>query len=56
MSQDFKCFIKLHKYEVIKEEELKNRHGDIIGKAIISRCTNCGRLKIDKVITNIECR
>lgn len=56
MNQDFKCFIKLHKFEVYKEEELKNIKGDVIGKVIISRCSNCGKIKIDKVITGLEYR
>lgn len=43
--QDLKCFFRLHKYEVYKEEELKDIRGNVIGKVIINRCTNCGRLK-----------
>lgn len=43
--QDLKCFFRLHKYEVYKEEEYKNIYGNIIGKVIISKCSNCGKIK-----------
>lgn len=43
--QDLKCLFRLHKYEVYKEEELKDVRGDIIGKVIINRCINCGKIK-----------
>lgn len=63
INQDFKCFIGLHKYEVIKEENIMNQyyrfaHNEsinryIIGKAIISRCVNCGKIKVTYVsLTN----
>ena len=43
MSQNVWCrFFNIHKYEVLKEEELKNSYGILIGKIIISRCNNCG--------------
>lgn len=51
MKQDLKCFFRLHKYEVFKEEELKDYRGDIIGKVIISRCANCGKIKSIKIKT-----
>lgn len=64
ISQDFKCFIGLHKYEVIKEEVVFNEYyryaSDdninkyIVGKVIISKCTNCGKLKITYVKTIYE--
>ena len=41
----------IHKYEVLKEEEFKDSHGIIIGKVIISRCTNCGKIKSVKIYT-----
>lgn len=43
--QDLKCFLRLHKYEIYKEEEYKDVRGNIIGKVIISRCSNCGKIK-----------
>jgi len=45
MSTDFKCFIGLHKYEVLEKKDIKNPYGIIIGTIIISRCTNCGKIK-----------
>lgn len=40
-----KCFIGLHKYEVIKEIEVKDVDTDIVvGINIVSRCTNCGKI------------
>ena len=40
-----KCFIGLHKYEVIKEVEVKDVDTDIVvGINIVSRCTNCGKI------------
>lgn len=51
MGQDLKCFFGLHRYEVLKEEELKDYRCDIIGKIIISRCVNCGKIKSIKIKT-----
>lgn len=46
MKQNLWCKIfNLHKYEILKEENITNRHGDIIGTIIISRCSNCGKIK-----------
>ena len=40
-----KCFIGLHKYEVIKEVEVKDVNTDtVVGINIVSRCTNCGKI------------
>lgn len=40
-----KCFIGLHKYEVIKELEVKDVDTDtVVGINIVSRCTNCGKI------------
>ena len=52
MSQDLKCFFSLHKYEVLEEKELKNPYGIVVGNNIISRCTNCGKIKIMSVYTD----
>ena len=50
MKQDFKCFIGSHKFEIYKEEDIKLAGTDIvIGKLIISRCTNCGKIKTEEV-------
>jgi len=46
MKQDFKCFIGLHKYEVYKEEDVLDGRKEVCFKVIISRCTNCGKIKI----------
>lgn len=40
-----KCFIGLHKYEVIKEVEVKDVDTDsVVGINIVSRCTQCGKI------------
>ncbi len=46
-----KCRLGLHKYEVYKEEELTDIKGAPIGKAFISRCSNCGKIRVDKIRT-----
>lgn len=40
-----KCIFGFHKYEVYKEELLMDLRGNIIGKVIINRCVNCGKIK-----------
>lgn len=46
MSNNVWCrFFNLHKYEIIKEENITNIHGDKIGITIISKCSNCGKIK-----------
>ena len=45
MSNDFKCFIGLHKYEVLEKKDIKNPYSAIVGMTIISRCANCGKIK-----------
>lgn len=41
-----KCFIRLHKYEVLKEVEVKDVDTDtVVGINIVSRCTECGKIK-----------
>lgn len=55
MSQNVWCrFFNIHKYEVLKEEELKDAHGILIGKVIVSRCTNCGKIKFIRIYTEIS--
>ena len=40
-----KCFIGLHKYEVIKEVEVKDVDTDtVVGINIVSRCKECGKI------------
>lgn len=51
MSQDIKCLIGLHKYEVLKEEPIVNATKDVVGKVIICRCNNCGKIITIKIIT-----
>lgn len=51
ISQDFKCFVGLHKYEVYKEEIITDNYDKIKGKVIISRCNNCGKLKLTYINT-----
>ncbi len=52
MKQNLWCkFFGLHKYKVLKEETITNKHGDVIGTIIISRCENCGKLYHHKIYT-----
>lgn len=52
ISQNVWCRIfNLHKYEIIKEETLINKHGYIIGIVIISKCSNCGKIKSKTIYT-----
>lgn len=52
MSQNSWCkFFGIHKYEVLKEEELREAHGNVVGKVIISRCTNCGKVTSKLIYT-----
>lgn len=46
-----KCKLGIHKYEVYKEEELTDIRKDVIGNVIISRCSVCGKIHVDKVRT-----
>ena len=52
MTQNVWCKIfGIHKYEVLKEEELRDAHGILVGKVIISRCSNCGKIKSKTIYT-----
>lgn len=52
MKQNVWCkFLNLHKYEIIKEEPMRDRKSNVIGKVIISRCTNCGKLRQTVIYT-----
>lgn len=50
MKQELRCIIGSHKYEVYKEEDVKLAGTDIIvAKTIISRCSNCGKIKCEEI-------
>ena len=52
MSPNIWCkFFGIHKYEILKEEELKDTHGTLVGKVIVSRCINCGKIKSVRIYT-----
>ena len=52
MTQNVWCnLFGIHKYEVLKEEELRDAHGILVGKVIISRCSNCGKIKSVRIYT-----
>ena len=52
MKQNVWCkFLNLHKYEIIKEEPMRDKKSYEIGKVIISRCTNCGKLRQTVIYT-----
>ena len=56
MKQDFKCFFGNHKYEVYKEENVTLAGTEIVtGKIIISRCTNCGKIKTENIELKSYC-
>lgn len=44
MSQDFKCFLGIHKYELLETKEVKNFRDEITKLIYISRCSNCGKI------------
>lgn len=55
MKQNLWCkFFGLHKYEIIKEEKKTDPKGNVIGFVIISRCTNCGKIKSKTIYTEIN--
>lgn len=55
MKQNVWCKIfNLHKYDILREETLTDRHGNIIGTVIISRCTNCGKITHTTIYTEDE--
>lgn len=54
MTQNVWCrFFNIHKYEILKEEELRNSYNILVGKVIISRCSNCGKIKHIRIYTEI---
>ena len=44
MSQDFKCFLGIHKYELLETKEVKNYRDETTKLIYISRCSNCGKI------------
>ena len=52
MKQNVWCkFLNLHKYAIMQEEAMRDRKSNVIGKVIISRCTNCGKLRQTVIYT-----
>ena len=51
MKEDLKCLIRLHHFEIIETLNYCDIRGNVIGKVIVSRCKNCGKLKHYKVLT-----
>lgn len=47
------CWLGLHKFEVIREEDVKC-FDEPVGKAIVSRCTCCGKIKVVKYSTTVN--
>ena len=45
MSNDFKCFVGLHKDEIYKEVEVRDKNNNAVGINVVLKCTNCGRIK-----------
>lgn len=44
---NFKCLLGMHHYEVLKEEDVHLYGCDtIVGKNIVSRCADCGKVKV----------
>ena len=52
MGLNKQCFIGLHHYEVHKEVEVKDSTDSTVGINIVSRCSNCGKIKVEFVATN----
>lgn len=52
MGLNKQCFIGLHHYEVYKEVEVKDFSDATVGINIVSRCSNCGKIKVEFVATN----
>lgn len=48
---NFKCLLGVHTFEPYKEVEVKNIRGEVESITIISKCSNCGKLKNHTVQT-----
>lgn len=54
MKKSIKCALGLHQYEVLKEEPLMLAGTNVeIGKVIVSRCVDCGKIKDVQIRTNL---
>lgn len=52
MGRDIKCFFGLHHYsEKIECFSIRNKSNDEIGKKLLCRCENCGKLKVYELKT-----
>ena len=52
MKQDLKCFLGSHKFEVYQEKDMTLAGTEIVvGKVIISRCENCGKIDTKTINT-----
>lgn len=49
MKPDMKCLLGLHAYEVYKEFDITNYYGVPQEKVVISRCANCGKIRITRI-------
>ena len=56
MSNDFKCFIGLHKYKLLETKDLTNPYGARLGLVYVLQCTNCGKVKEHSVYTDTNYR
>lgn len=58
MSQNKRCFVGLHQYEVYKEVEVIKQQEDskavVVGINIVSRCSNCGKVTTKFVATDSD--
>ena len=54
MTNDTKCWLGSHHYEIIEQKEIKNPYGAIVGTSIISRCINCGKIKETVIYTDVN--
>lgn len=54
MSNDFKCFVGLHKDEIYKELEVRDKNNNAVGINVILKCINCGRVKSIFIPTDID--
>ena len=52
MGLNKQCFIGLHHYEVYKEVEVKDSTDATVGINIVSRCSNCDKIKVEFVATD----
>ena len=57
MKQSILCkWFGLHTYEVLKEEDFLDKKGNVIGRVIVSRCSVCGKIKYNRIITEDDGR